>query len=946
MEIPLLQTKLYIPPPHPNLVTRLRLIERLNQGGRRKLTLVSAPAGFGKTTLVSEWLRQIKDEDGTPLGQVRKDDVNQPNIHPSSFTQSVHPSRVAWLSLDEADNDTTRYLTYLIAALQQIDPQIGLAAGRLLQSSPPEAPETILTTLINELAAISDESILVLDDYHLIEAQPVHAAFTFLLDYLPPPMHLVITTRVDPPLPLSRLRVRQQMVEIREDDLRFTLDEVATFLNEVMGLDFSAKDIAALEARTEGWIAGLQLATLSLQGRDAQNKSDFIAAFTGSHRYIVDYLADEVLHQQPEPIQTFLLQTSILDRLCGPLCDAVLNKKVGQNFASSQEVLEYLEQANLFIVPLDHHRQWYRYHQLFANFLRTRLPQTFPAEVVELHRRASRWYAEHDLIPEAIHHALTAEEFELAADLIEQVARPTIAHGELMTMLNWLNALPDDVVRQRPRLSFAHAWALCNNGQFETAEVRLQEVEAAYAAGILSDEGLLGGVTAIRAIIAYAQEGLDRAIALSHQALNSLPPDDTHFRGPIAVHLAMAYKWHGDIEAARQAYTQAKISGEATDRLVTTLLALAGLADLEVAQGRLHQAAELYQQALDFAAEQGGQHSVRLPIAGIAHVGLGELLYEWNNLAGASHHLLTGLELGEQFGSLMFSVEGYANLAYLKLAQADRQGAVEALAQAERLAKKFSTPRTSALITACRVRLWLTPVGSDLVAAGRWVQAYQLDEVLDYSREPEYLALARILIALQQPGMASAIDAPLDRATDLLARLQQAAETTGRTGDVIKMLILQALILETQGQADQALTRLEQALTLAEPSGYIRTFVDEGPPMAELLKRLSPPGAGDESGRMKEYIKKLLVAFDGVDIHPSAPVPVELSPQPLVEPLSERELEVLRLIAEGASNREIAETLVLAIGTVKKHISNIFGKLNVTSRTQAVARARELDLLQ
>jgi len=572
---PLLETKLYIPKWRAGLVSRPRLIERLEQGIERKLTLVSGPAGFGKTTLLAEWLA------ATPA--------------------SERPA--AWISLDQSDNDPALFWAYFITALQAVQSGVGEITLSLLNSPHPPPTEALLTTLINEITTIPHEFVLVLDDYHVIDAQPVHSGITFLLDHLPLQMHLVIATRADPPLPLARLSGRGELTELRASDLRFTPDEVTAFLNKVMDLNLSPEDIATLEARTEGWIAGLQLAALSMQGE--QDVSGFIEAFSGSHRYIIDYLAEEVLNRQSHSTRTFLLETSVLDRLAGSLCDAVTGRGDGQ------ATLEMLEDSNLFLVPLDNERRWYRYHHLFGNSLRNRLHRGQPDQVPELHDRASRWYDDNGLIAEAISHALQAKDFVRTAYLVEQAARSMVARGEVTTLLAWLEALPGELIRSRPQLCLAHSRVLFVLGKLDEAELRLLDVEAGCEAASSPHEraeleAIPGEVAAVRALIAHVQEDTPRAIELSHLALESLPQDNLHLRGLITMTLGLVYRLSGDIAAARRAYSEAVTINQQTGHALTAMVSLAGLAQLQVLEGHLDQAAGIYEQARQFLVELMG----------------------------------------------------------------------------------------------------------------------------------------------------------------------------------------------------------------------------------------------------------------------------------------------------------------------------------------------------
>jgi LuxR family maltose regulon positive regulatory protein len=920
----MLSTKLYIPPLRPNLTPRPRLIERLNRGLRHTpgVTLVSAPAGFGKTTLVNEWLRQ------------------------SDLC-------TAWLSLDETDNDPTRFLTYLVAALQQIGHTIGQIGQGILQTPHSAPTEALLTVLINEIAANPTPFVLVLDDYHVIKAQSIHHALTFLLEHLPPHpgpggqcqgMHMVITCRADPPLPLARWRGRGQLTELREADLRFTTEEIALFFNEISELNLSAAQVQALENRTEGWITGLHLAALSMQGHE--DLTGFINGFTGSHRYILDYLTDEVLSRQPEEVQRFLFQTSILDRLSGPLCDVVVGRGASEqesraendlsspppspssprpigSYASSQEILEYLESANLFLISLDDERRWYRYHHLFADLLRHRLRRNSPGQLPALHRRASEWYEQNGLPAEAIGHALAAADFERAATLIEQTAWEVLTRGEIAMLLSWLNRLPDELAHSRPELRIFNAWARAMTGQPDAAESYLQDIDS---------EDLQGEVAAVRAYVAFLQQD-SRAIELSRQALEHLPEQNWFMRSIMAMSLGTAYYWAlGDPVAAIQSLTEAVSLGQTAGDSYLVLMASSTLGEAQQMRGQLCQAAETYRQALQLATRSSAQGEGRgggsghpPPFAGLAHIGLAGLLYEWNDLDRAQRHAQEGIRLGERGQSVDVLQGGcsYLTLAQVYQARGEVDNALEMMRKAEQFAQSHNQAYVIALAAALRARLWLAQ--GNVTAASRWAQERGLsaNDELSYARETESITLARVLLAQGQAG----------EALRLLARLVAAAQAAQRMGSTIKILALQALTFEAQSDVDRAVSALEQALCLAEPEGYIRTFVDEGQSMALLLQRSLSQGI------VPSYASQLLLAL-GETSGPASPVA-----QPLVEPLSERELEVLRLVAAGLSNREIAEELYLSINTVKAHAKNIYSKLNVRGRMQAADRARELDLL-
>jgi LuxR family maltose regulon positive regulatory protein len=938
MSVPILATKLYIPPVRPELVSRSRLIDQLNNGLNRKLTLISAPAGFGKTTLVSDWLRQL--------------DIP-----------------IAWVSLDESDNDPVRFLTYFIAALQIIEaPQehtgdIGQGALSALQSSQPPPTETILTSLINDVAGIPDKLLLILDDYHLIEAQSIHDALTFLLERLPPQMHLVIASRDDPHLPLARLRARGQLTELRAIDLRFTSAEAAEFLNQVMGLNLSAEDITALEIRTEGWIAGLQLAALALQGtistQGQQDVTHFIKSFTGSHHFILDYLLEEVLEQQPEEIQAFLLRTSILDRLCGRLCDAVASveatsrstgtallssaKPLGPS-ASGQETLEYLQHANLFIIPLDEERRWYRYHHLFSDLLRQRLRQIQPEQVSTLHLQASEWYEQNGFVDEAIEYALRAEDFERAACLIEELAEIVWGRGEHTKLWSWLKALPAEQLSSRPRLCIFRAWVLFARGQQDAAELSLQAVEQALASDPTTDTvealpgdpdrladldkaTLQGRVATIRAFIASFRGDGSEIIKYAHRALEYLPEQDSVWRSSAAIVLGDAYGFSGDVAAAHQARLEALKASEATGNIYLILIASLKLAVALRQQGRLQRVIEVCQQQSELVTEGGLSQSA---IVGSLFAVWGEALCEKNNLDEAIEYTEKGVEhskLGSDVGALGWS---YLCLVRVLFSGQDLAGAEDAIHKMEKIGRESSVPPwVTNQMAAWQVRIWLAQ--EKLEAASQWMKecGLSLDGELPFLREPEYLALARIFIAQGR----------LTETTQLLQRLIETAESGERTSRVIEMLALQALAFQAGGDPAQAMIPLEKALTLAEPGGFIRIFVDEGSPMARLLYEAR------ERNILPDYTGRLLAAFSVAQTDQPAPPKTHAPKSELVEPLSERELEVLQLVAEGLTNQEIATRLFLTLNTVKVHTRNIYGKLGVNNRTQAVARARDLGML-
>jgi LuxR family maltose regulon positive regulatory protein len=882
MTTPLLATKLYIPPPRPNVVLRLRLIERLNEGLRSKLTLISAPAGFGKTTLVSAWLAGCE-----------------------------RPA--AWLSLDEGDSDPIRFLTYLSAALQTTAANFGAGVVGALQSPQPPPIETLLTTLLNDITTIPDQFILVLDDYHVIDAQPVDQALTFLLERLPPQMRLVIATREDPHLPLARLRARGHLTELRATDLRFTPSEAAEFLTQVMGLRLAADDIAALERRTEGWIAGLQFAAISLQGQ--QDATSFIQSFTGSHHFVLDYLVEEVLQLQPEPILTFLLRTSILDRLCGPLCDAVVLDPA----ASGQATLEYLEHANLFIVPLDDERRWYRYHHLFADLLRQRLRQRAASSggdaqshVNELHIRASRWYEEHGQELEAFHHAAAANDVARAERLIEGKGMPLHFRGAVAPVLNWLASLPSTVLEAWPSLLTAYASVLLVTGQARGAEQKLLAAEKALQGAEPDDtpRDLIGRIAAIRATAAASQYEAETIIAQSRRALEYLHPNNLAFRTSTTWKLGWAYQLQGDRAAASRAYTEVISIGQASGNTIFTLMAILAVGSLQEAENQLHLAAATCRRVLQLLGEQ------QLPFAGEAHLGLARICYEWNDLDAAEQHRRKSVQLARQGENADRLVACEVLLARLKLAQGDASGAAAIIAEAGQSARQENFEYRMPEIASTHVLTLLRQ--GHLAAAAHLAQTHDLP-----------LSQARVHLAQGDPSAALAALEPWRRQV----------EAKGWEDERLKVMTLQAVALHAYGEKDKAAQLLFDALALAEPGGFIRLFVDEGLPMARLLTEVVV------HGKMPDYIGKLLAVFDAETQKRedrSHPLPPTL---PLIEPLSQREKEVLQLIAQGCSNHEISERLFLALDTVKGHNRKIFGKLQVQRRTEAVARARELGLL-
>lgn len=870
MPIPILATKLYSPPIRPDAVSRSRLVKRLNDGLHRKLSLISAPAGFGKTMLMSEWLSQI----------------DRP---------------IAWLSLDERDNDLTRFLAYVVSAIQTIEADIGQEVLALLESPQMPPPEIILTTLINEMITIPENSILVLDDLHLVDSTTIDDALNFLLDNLPPQLHLVIATREDPQLPLARLRARNQLTELRAVDLRFNVSETTDFLNQAMNLNLTEDDILALETRTEGWIAGLQLAAISMQGHD--DTSDFIQSFTGSHHFVLDYLLEEVLQQQAENVQTFLLYTSILERMSAPLCSALLNA----TDMSAQEILDTIEQSNLFIIPLDNERRWYRYHHLFGDLLHQRLQQN--TDTSELHIRASIWYEENGFELDAFFHAASANDIERAEGIIESGKVPFYFRGIVAPVIDWLESLPEDVLNTRPSLRVMYAMVLSFTGRsLDEPEASLQIAESAIQANPSdSDQNLKGSIAAIRAMLAIPHNQIDIILEQSRLALELLHPDNLAVRINAAWTLAYAYQVQGNRSAAIKAYSDVIPVSQATGNTMVTMAATLGLGGLQQSDNQLHMAQSIYNKAIDLIGEPPS------PPACVAYLGLAQINYEWNKLDIALEHAQQSVKLGLQLQTIDTPILALIAIARIKLVQGDVSGAVSTLAEAEQLMHE-------------RQLLFILP---DIISMRVLIALHQGNsEKASQLAQSQEIPMSQIRVHLAQSDTAIALD--------LLEILQAEAESNDFKDDLLKVKVLQAIAYHTDGKIDESLEILNQALMMAEAEGFIRTFIDEAHPMKQLLSEAKARGI------MPDYVTHLLSEFD---MNRQSDTVKNLTSQELIEALTERELEVLQLIAEGLSNREISERLFLALDTIKGHNRKIFAKLHVQNRTGAVARARELGLL-
>jgi LuxR family maltose regulon positive regulatory protein len=902
----LLATKLHMPAPQPGLVPRPRLTERLDEGLARGLVLVCGPAGYGKTVLLADWARH-----------------------------SELPA--AWLSLDAGDNDPARFWRHAVAALDRARPGIGERVAPLLGPPAPSSFQGLVTTLINELAAQPDEALLVLDDYHVIGARPVHESLAFLLAHRPAGVYLVLASRSDPPLALARLRARGQLAELRAAELRFTSGEAAALLRHVTarsGLALPDAVAAALATRTEGWAAGLQLAGLSLRGQD--DVAGFVAAFTGSHRYVLDYLAEEVLERQDEQLRIFLLETSVLDRLSGPLCDAVTGRE------GSQALLEEAERAGLFLIPLDEMRGWWRYHHLFADLLRARLQEEQPGRVPDLHRNAAAWYEHHGLADDAIGHAAAAREMLWAARIIEQHFDMVYDRGEAATIHRWLLLLPAEVVRSRPRLLLAQALMAATSGHLEVVEPLLDAVDCAppdwadepfeptagAAASHLINVPAL--TTLHRGYLAQFHGDAEATAAFATQTLAEIRPGE---RLPSAVahgFLAVAEWLRGRLTEAERAFAASVTGWREIGQLTITAWGYYSLALLRHAQGRLDAATLTCEQALEALVTSGRPP----PAAGPSYAVLAEIAYQRDELDVALRHATEGIALCRQFIYTTPLANGLATLAMIRQATGDPAGALQAITEAEQAA-----PGPAGLLNpvpARRARLLLAQ--GDLAAAARFPPETGLgpDDEPDYAREPGHLVLARILLAQGRPG----------RALALLGRLHAAAAAQGRAGSLIETGALRALALAATGDEEGAVTALAEALLPARPQGYVRVFADEGPPMAALLGRLiAAQRAGQAAaGVPLGYLARLQRAF-GTGPAAPGPGPDTAAVPGIVDPLTSRELEVLKMLAAGRSNQAIAGELVVTLDTVKKHVGHVLGKLGAANRTEAVARARELSLI-
>jgi LuxR family maltose regulon positive regulatory protein len=892
----LLRTKLFVPPARSNAVSRPRLIELIQGGLDKTLILVSAPAGYGKTTLVSGWLHE------TGLSS-------------------------AWFSLDEGDNDPVRFLQYLLAALQGVFPALQFDVLSILQGTQPTAYDGLANILINEIAGHETPFVLVLDDFQVLQSQAIMQMLTYLLEHMPPQMHLALLTRSDPPLPLARLRACNQLLDIRANQLRFTQEEVAIFLNDVMQLELSADDIMRMEKRAEGWIAGLQLAALSIQS--CNDVHGFVSAFAGSQAYIMDYLAEEVLRLQPEGVRVFLLKTSILGRLCGPLCNAVLGMGETEDI-DGQMMLETLEKKNLFLVPLDDKRHWYRYHQLFADVLNRRLESQFPDQLRDLHLRAAQWLAQNGSSDEAIQHTLMAGDRDLAAQLVDQYGCLLLMRGEVVNLLGWIEAV-EAHARIYPWVAIQKGWALALAGRLDRVEGALQTAERLITAREY-DEGsatMCGAIAAARAFCANMNGEAKLAADFARQALGFLPVSDDFscsLRSAAISILGDASWMSGDLGEARDAYQEAVRISRAAGNIDMILITTSNHADIMMELGLLQQSAGAYSEALKLATLPDGQVS---PLVERIYAGLSLANYEWNRLESAEEHAQQCIEHSLRWGGNAYQAIGFVILAKLAHIQPDPKKALEMIRAAEHSVRKYPlSPWRSTWFESTLARLWVAQGNLEKAAELIRTNGITTDRISnpgEISTQQEPVVLAQMHLLLAQGDH--------DALLALSSRLLEVSETTKRVGRVIEVLILRALAFQGKKDIERSLADLERALALAQPEGYVRVFLDEGEPMVRLLYQAKTHRMG--GGYAAELVAQA-----------RRPEPEMPATQLLIEPLTLRELEVLRLIAAGFANQEIAAKLVISIPTVKRHISNIYTKLGAKNRTQAVSLARELSLLE
>jgi LuxR family transcriptional regulator, maltose regulon positive regulatory protein len=910
----LLSTKLHVPASRPGFVVRSRLVAQLDAGLARTLTLTCAPAGFGKTALLADW------------------------GHRSSRS-------LAWVALDNGDNDPVRFWRHIVAALDPVRPGIAERIGPMLGPPAPFSFDGLVGALINELESqpAEDQAVLVLDDYHLIESPAVHGSLTFLLEHLPSRVHLVLSTRADPPLPLARLRAAGELVELRAADLRFTSEEAASLLRSVLGpgLPLTNESLAALDARTEGWAAGLQLVALSLRGQS--DVEGFIASFSGSHRYVLDYLTEEVLERQSSDLRSFLLETSVLERLSGELCDALTGR------ADGQAMLEEIERANLFLVPLDDERAWWRYHHLFADLLRVRVGRERPDRLQELHRSAAGWYEQHGFAEDAVHHAAAARDTGWAARIVEHNAEALIQRSREGTLRRWLTALPAEVVASRPRLLWARSMAALFAGDLRAVEGALDAAERAFAGGAdeflepsagtsaSSSADMPATIALVRANLAEFRGDAEEALMFGHQAVAHFGKGEHLLGESSRLSLGRAERLSGRLDDAERTFTRIIDQPQATAPTSLVVWAFHYLGQVRQAQGDLSGAADVYRRAHTFTPTSG---KLALPTAAVAYLGLAEVAYQRGDLADALDHSTQAIALCREIANAMLMALGLTTLAWIRQAQGDPAGAQETMSQAMDVELGPEVVDLVNPVPARRARLLLAQ--GDIEAAAAWTATRELSATDEpgYPWEPAYLILARVLRAQDQPA----------EALGLLERLRAEAAKQGRTGTLIEIQALTALALADRGDEPGAVGLLTETLALARPQGYVRIFADEGPAMGVLLARLLATQRIPKIEREvpAEYVGRLVAAIEPDIERPAGTSPNRprsVTATGLVEGLSEREMEVLELLAAGKANREIADELYVTLHTVKKHITHILGKLGAANRTEAAARARELGLL-
>ena len=887
-----LETKLFLPPRDTTWVSRFRLDEKLSEGFGRKLSLVSAPAGFGKTTVVVDW-------------------IHRKNIP------------AAWFSVDDRDNDPLHFLIYIILAIQSLRKDIGGDALKMLRSAEPPPTESILISLINDVLLLPTDFSLIIDDYHAIDTGEVHDLIVFLLENLPDQMHVVIVTRSDPPLPLmARFRSQNQLTELRAADLSFTADEIDDLFNETLKYKLSTVDIEMLETRTEGWIAGLRLAALSLQGRE--DRSSFIQTFKGDNRYIADYLIEEVLNRQPETVQNFLLQTSILDRLSGSLCDAVTSQK------NSQQIIGNLEMANLFVIPLDDERRWYRYHHLFAELLEQRLRSTQIEILPDLHRRASRWFTENGYKNEAVEQAFLAEDFSLAVSLIEELAEVVWDRARDSQLLRWLKKLPGELLQVNPKLCIFYARELFKSGFLDEAEKKLQTAEQLLISGAdgdLAEKGLLGRIAVIRAYIAIRTGAADTVIDFSKLALELLPENDLNWRGVAATTLGLGYGWNKLVDS-QEALSEAMEICRVAGNIYYEIFAGSLLGSVLMRRGKIKESYDLCRKLLRLAIDNGIEQT---GITGSLYLNLGGISSEWNDIDEGIRLIERGIKMSQIGRDPVVLASCYLSLQRSFIYRMDFAGALALIDKMNEIDSDYTLPIwITNTISALNVFCLLS--SGDLNAAVQWVKdrGLRIDGKLDHLREVEYLAMAHILVA----------QGNLDEAEHLLQRLIKKAIADDQNYLLIEMRLWRSVALKLKGDPTSAMTELKSALSIGEPGGILMMFANKGKPVVDMLEEIVSVGERNhdaaKEGFSLAYVKKIIIAFKSV-------MPPKMDA--LMDPLSERELEVLHLIAAGLSNRDIGEKLFISLNTVKTHTRNINSKLDATSRTSAVARAKELNLL-